>query len=136
MFGFEEENVFSIASMLTRDLNVQRHFNYIQVYSSKQNRKDSFEDNRLATGSDKHAAQQLKLVLGDLHSEIETQRGKLDEMLNWWNSDTLHNSNLSIPKSVVKDETSFEKDFYDDVSNIGHDDGKTISTTSSLDEFQ
>ncbi|CAL8106790.1 unnamed protein product [Orchesella dallaii] len=77
VFDFEEDNVDNLM-LIYKDKNII-------------NTPDAAMAYRLGIGTDKFTIQQMKVGLGELHAEMESQKSKLEKLIAYWEMDMANN---------------------------------------------
>ncbi|ODN05967.1 Transient receptor potential cation channel trpm [Orchesella cincta] len=108
VFDFEEDNVDNLM-LLYKDKNVI-------------NTPDAAMAYRLGIGTEKFTIQQMKVGLGELHAEMESQKAKLEKLIGYWEMDMASN----------QDDGDGKKEGKETKPSAGQSED-AISTATSLD---
>lgn len=134
MFDFEEENVDNLTPLLEKETTNTGVLNATFTYiNNNLTSTEATKVTRQGVG-DKFAFQQMKLVLGELHSELDSQRTKLDKLINCWELDIAGGGNPIGEGAQDAENLAIARrnnDMYPDEKK----NEMNISTTTSIDEF-
>ncbi len=135
VFDFEEENVDNLTPLLEKETTNTGVLNATLTYiNTNLTSTEATTASRQGVG-DKFAFQQMKLVLGELHSELDSQRTKLDKLINCWELDIAGSGNpIGEGTQDVENLANARRnnDMYPDEKRKNE---ANISTTTSIDEF-